>query len=183
MTPAFSRSLAALVFLLVILPASVLAQQAARATLTGTVTDPHGAVVAGVKITATLKAAGIRRETVSNGEGVYVLSDLAPGGYELRGEAKGFAAYLVTEIALNVGQSLTINMPLQIGAIDTPIVDDFANYTRVDTTASAVQGVIDRRAVESLPLNGRNFLELALLVPGNAPAPNFDPTKTNAVVI
>ena len=90
MTPALSRSLAVIVLLVSCWQASVMAQQAARATLTGIVTDPHGAAVAGVKITATLESAGIRRETMSNSEGLYVLTDLAPGEYELRVEAKGF---------------------------------------------------------------------------------------------
>src|SRR5687768_13006860 len=53
----------------------------------------------------------------------------------------------------------------------------------IDNSASLVNGVVDSREVENLPLNGRNFLELALLIPGNSPAPNFDPTKTNTVVI
>src|SRR5689334_5800918 len=184
MTPALLRSFSALVLFLACLPASVLGHQAARATLTGTATDPNGAVITGVKITVTLAGAGIQRETVSNGDGLYVLSDLQPGVYELRAEAKGFASYIVTHISLNVGQSMTINLPLELRAIETtPIVNEFGGYGQVDTAASVVQGVIDKREVESLPLNGRNFLELALLVPGNAPAPNFDPTKTNAVVI
>src|SRR6185295_17942463 len=182
MTPALSRSLAALVLFLA-LQAPVLAQQAARATLTGTVTDPHGAVVAGVKLTATLEAAGIHRETVSNDQGLYILTDLLPGEYELRAEAKGFRTQIVKAISLKVGQSVTLDVPLDIGIQAEVIADTFGAPSLVDNTASVVQGVIESREVESLPLNGRNFLELALLVPGNAPAPNFDPTKTNAVVI
>ena len=183
MTPALSRSLATLVLFLGLLPATVLAQQAARGTLNGTVTDPNGAVVAGVKITATLEAAGIRRETVTNDQGLYVLTDLLPGEYELRAEAKGFRTQVVKAISLKVGQSVTLDVPLEIGIQAEVIADTFGAPSLIDNTASVVQGVVDSREVESLPLNGRNFLELALLVPGNAPAPNFDPTKTNAVVI
>jgi hypothetical protein len=183
MTPALSRSLAVLVLPLVCFVASALGQQAARATLTGTVTDPHGAVVAGAKITATLETAGIRRETVSNDQGLYVLTDLMPGGYELRAEAKGFVAYVIKDISLKVGQSVTLNVPLEIRVTEIQTIDERPELAPVDTTASAVQGVINSREVETLPLNGRNFLELALLIPGNAPAPNFDPTKTNTVVI
>jgi hypothetical protein len=184
MTPALFRSLLVVVLLVACLQASVLAQQAARATLTGIVTDPHGAAVPGVKITATLESAGIRRETMSNYEGLYVLTDLVPGEYELRVEANGFITKVSkVPIALQVGQSVTLNVALEIGLTEVQEVDLVDNRSTIDNTGSVVQGVIDSRDVQSLPLNGRNFLELALLIPGNAPAPNFDPTKTNTLVI
>lgn len=183
MTPALSRSLAAVVVLLVCLPVAVLGQQAARSTLTGTVTDPNGAVISGAKVSLTLAALGIFREAVTNDEGRYIFTDLLPANYELRVEAKGFANHVVTNISLKVGQSVTINAQLEIGGTTVVLDDDFGGSPLVETTASAVQGVIAPRDIESLPLNGRNFLELALLIPGNAPAPNFDPTKTNTVVI
>jgi hypothetical protein len=184
MTPALSRSLALVVLLVAGLPASVLAQQAARATLTGIVIDPNGAGVAGVKITATLESAGIKRETVSNDEGIYVLTGLMPGDYELRVEATGFATKVSkVPISLNVGQSATLNVELEISVNETVILDLIHHRRLIDNTNSLVQGVVEPREVESLPLNGRNFLELALLIPGNAPAPNFDPTKTNTFVI
>ncbi|HYN25472.1 MAG TPA: TonB-dependent receptor, partial [Pyrinomonadaceae bacterium] len=169
---------------IVSLQTPVLSQQAASATLTGTVTDPNEAVVAGVNIAATQKATGIRRETVSNGEGLYVLSNLAPGDYDLRIEAKGFTTKITkTPVSLQVGQTVTLNVPLEIGVSASTIVDLESHRALIDNSASLVHGVIDSGEVESLPLNGRNFLELALLIPGNAPAPNFDPTKTNTVVI
>ena len=70
---------------------SIFGQQAASATLSGTITDPHGALVAGVKITATQTATGVKRDTVTGNEGLYIFSNMEPGDYELRFEAKGFA--------------------------------------------------------------------------------------------
>lgn len=154
------------------------------ATLSGIVTDPNGAVVAGSTVTATQLSTGTTRETMSNGEGLYVLSNLPPGDYKLRVEAKGFATKVSKEtIALQVGQSMTVNVPLEINLNESIVVDLDGTPPLIDTSTSKVDRVIDEREIENLPLNGRNFLELALLTPGNAPAPNFDPTKTNTVVI
>jgi outer membrane receptor protein involved in Fe transport len=176
-----------LLFCLVVIsaPLSLSAQQAANATLTGTITDPNGAVVAGAKITATQTATGAKRDVVSNEDGLYVFSNMAPGDYELKIEARGFTTKIIkAPVSLNVGQTVTVNVPVEIGLTETMVIDgeDF-RPPLVDTSDSLVNGVIDRREVESLPLNGRNFLELALLIPGNSPAPNFDPTKTNTLVI
>jgi carboxypeptidase family protein/TonB-dependent receptor-like protein len=184
MSPALSRSFVVIVFLIICLSASVLGQQAAKATLTGTVLDPHGASVAGVRIVATQKASGIRRETVSNDEGFYVFTDMVPGAYEVRAEAKGFVPTVTKEpVSLKVGQSVTLNLSLDITITEKIVIDGGDEPIPIDNTTSVVQGVVERGEVENLPLNGRNFLELALLIPGNAPAPNFDPTKTNTVVI
>jgi Carboxypeptidase regulatory-like domain len=161
-----------------------LAQQAATATLTGTITDPAGAVVSGVSVTATQNATGVKRETVSNGDGLYVFSNMAPGDYDLRIEAKGFATKVSkTAVSLKVGQTVTLNVPLEIGVSESVVVDLESHRRLIDNSDSLVHGIVESREVESLPLNGRNFLELALLIPGNSPAPNFDPTKTNTVVI
>ena len=163
---------------------SVFAQQAANATLTGTITDPNGAVVSGANITATHQATGVKRETVSNSDGLYVLSNLSPGEYELRVEAKGFATKATkTGIALKVGQTVTLDVPLEISVSEAVDIDVDLRRRLIDHNTSLVDGVIESSEVESLPLNGRNFLELAFLIPGNSPAPNFDPTKTNTVVI
>jgi hypothetical protein len=161
-----------------------LAQQAATATLSGRIVDPQGAVVSGALVTATQQATRARRETTSNDEGLYVLSNLSPGDYDVRFEAKGFTTKTSrSALALQVGQVVTLNVELEIGLSESLTVDLLAYQPLIDTSTSVVNGVIDSDEVESLPLNGRNFLELALLIPGNAPAPNFDPTKTNTVVI
>lgn len=176
--------LAGLILLIFSASPIVFSQQAANATLTGTITDPHGAVVSGVSVTATQKATGVKRETVSNDDGLYVLSNLAPGDYELRIEARGFTTKVSkTLVSLKVGETVTLNVPLEVGVSESVVVDLVPQRQLIDNSNSLIDGIIESREVESLPLNGRNFLELALLIPGNAPAPNFDPTKTNTVVI
>jgi len=147
----------ALLLLLLALTSPVLGQQAAKATLTGTVTDPNRAVIAGAAVTATQTATAIRRTTVSNDEGVYVLTDLAPGEYEVKVEASGFTALRVTNLVLQVGQSITIDAPLRVqGAIE----ELYADPPLINYNDSLVQSVVDTREVERLPLDriGLRFL-------------------------
>jgi len=162
----------------------VFAQQAATATLSGRVTDPNGAVIVGAKIISTQKATGAKRETVTNGEGMYALPNLSPGEYEVRIEARNFPQALVRRIELNVGQQAVFDGTLQAsGPTETITLDDRFDYPLVNTGSPIIDGVVRDPDVERLPLNGRNYLELALLIPGNTPAPNFDPTKTGSVII
>ena len=161
-------------------------QQSATATLSGVVTDPGGALVAGAQVTATQKATGAGRSTVANGEGLYVLTNLPPGEYEVKVQATGFAPKVnQPSIVLQVGQSVTLDLALEVNPQTATVTLDggIDNIPLIDTLSSKVDSVINERQIASLPLNGRNFLELALLVPGNSPAPNFDPTKTNVVAI
>jgi Carboxypeptidase regulatory-like domain/TonB dependent receptor len=158
------------------------AQQLGAATLLGVVKDPNGAVIAGANVTATNVATGASRDAKTNGEGAYVLPNLPPGEYEVGAEAKGFNTGRRTGIALQVGQSQTLDFDLSIEGQSIYIEENWP-VPLIDTSSSKVDRVVDRREIENLPLNGRNFLELALLTPGNAPAPNFDPTKTNTIVI
>lgn len=175
------RAAIAVLTLVFVFATPALAQQAAKATLTGTVIDQAGAVIPGAKLAVTQTTTGIRRETTSNGAGLYVLTDLAPGDYEVRVEATGFKLLVIKSLVLKVGQAVTVNASMAIGEVINENL--YAEPPLIDYSDSLVQGIIETREVASLPLNGRNFLELALLVPGNAPAPNFDPTKTNTVVI
>lgn len=157
--------------------------QLAAATLRGIVTDPAGAVVAGAEVRVTNVATGAARSARTNEEGTYALSGLAPGEYEVSVESKGFAVKVSKPpVVLQVGQSVTLDVALEVAAV--VVREELVGRTPlIDSTSSKVDRVIERREIENLPLNGRNFLELALLTPGNAPAPNFDPTKTNTVVI
>lgn len=172
-----------IMLLLGCLGTQISAQSAATAALSGTVLDPNGAVIQGATVTVTQNATGVKRETRTTDEGFFVIPGLAAGEYEVLTQAKGFSNHLITAVTAQVGQNLALNINLQLGTIVDSPGDLYGEAPLVDTTTSVVDGVIDKRTIENLPLNGRNFLELALLIPGNSPAPNFDPTKTNTVVI
>ena len=166
----------------VFVTASTLAQQP-TASLTGVVTDPNGAVIPGATVTAINKATNFSRSATTNGDGLYVISNLPVGMYDVRVEAKGFTTKISQDVvALTVGQSVRLDTALGAGKI-SETVDLTGEMPMVDVETSKVDAVINDKTVENLPLNGRNFLELALLTPGNSPAPNFDPTKTNTVLI
>src|SRR5690349_4044095 len=111
------RSVFAVLLLLLTLTPAALGQQAAKGTLTGTVTDPHGDVIAGATVSARQTSTGRRRETVTNNDGLYVLTDLAPGEYEVRVEFKGFATRTTTNLVLQVGQTVTLNNQLEVEAV------------------------------------------------------------------
>jgi hypothetical protein len=164
------------------------AQQSASATLSGTITDSNGAVIPGAQVTATRKATGVEFGTTTNDAGLYVLTNLPPGEYEVKVQTKGFATKISqAPVVLQVGQSIKFDATLGIDPKAekvTVVLDGGVDMIPlVDTLSSKVDGVVNEREIANLPLNGRNFLELALLIPGNSPAPNFDPTKTNTVVI
>jgi len=161
--------------------AAAFAQQSGAATLSGRITDTAGAIIVGVKITATQKSTGVKRETVTNSEGLYVITNLTPGDYELVFESSGFKKYLFLNYTIQVGQSLNRDLQMEPGEINDE--GDMFQEQLVNTTNAIVDGAIKPREISGLPLNGRNYLDLALLIPGNTPAPNFDPTKTGSVII
>jgi Carboxypeptidase regulatory-like domain/TonB dependent receptor len=178
-TLVFSAFCLALVF-----PDSVLAQQSATAVLTGTIRDQNGGVVQGATVSVRQQSTGVVRETTTNDRGSFVVTNLVSDLYQVRVEAKGFAEKVVP-VSLQVGQTADVEIQVAVGApqVEQVTLDHRFNYDLVNTSTAVVDGVIRDFEVQSLPLNGRNFLELALLIPGNSPAPNFDPTKTNTVVI
>jgi outer membrane receptor protein involved in Fe transport len=171
------------IFVLVFLSTAALAQQPA-ATLNGVVTDQNGAVIQGVTVTATSKSTNIPRTATTNDEGVYVITSLPVGEYGVKFAAQNFKETIYETVVLNVGQTVTSNATLSVGEVREVVLDGYNRIeAKVDTQTSKVDAVINDKEIENLPLNGRNFLELALLTPGSAIAPNFDPTKTNTVVI
>jgi hypothetical protein len=158
-------------------------QQLAAASLGGTVVDPTGLTVNSVAVVLTNPAQGTVRTFTTDKDGGFSFTNLAAGEYILavHGTA-GFSDFHQT-ITLAVGQSLQIPVKLSVQSTQTKVEVTSGTIPEVDTVNSVDGGVIGEHQIANLPLNGRNYLELSLLVPGNAPAPNFDPTKVNTVVI
>jgi hypothetical protein len=163
----------------VLLTGSVWAQ--GRGGLTGRVNDTAGAAVAGAQVELLNEATSERRTAITDADGAFQLTSLNPGTYRLEVRANGFKKYLQTNLTLQVDERLTVNAVLEVGGVEeTVTVSDQASL--VNTQDAVVRGVIDAKRMEDLPLDGRNALELSLLVPGVLPAPadglgaSFQPT-------
>jgi hypothetical protein len=152
---------------------------AQQAQISGTVTDATGALVPRVKITVTSPDTGLVRTISSNEKGFYLLALLPPGRYELQAEKEGFREFVQSGIRLDVGQEAGIDISLQVGN-QTQTVSVTGGTPLLETTSAEVSAVMDPVRMTELPLNGRNAVELAGLLPGvsNVFAPEFI-TNTN----
>jgi outer membrane receptor protein involved in Fe transport len=144
-------------------------QAQSTASIEGLVVDRHGAVIPGVKITATNPAIGVERETTSDTGGRYSIAALPIGQYTLAASAAGFKKQLIEKLTIEVGRRITQDFQLEPGDIAEQVT--IATASDVIDRASAVGHVIDQRTVREIPLNGRYFLDLALLVPGSVTPP------------
>src|ERR1700684_750110 len=149
----------------------------ATGNIQGTLTDPSGAVVEGAKVTITNKETGQTLKVTTSSAGAYNSGALLPGNYSVRAEANGFKT---TEegVIVKVGVVSGINFKLQLGGATT-VVEVAEQSVAVNTEQPSVQGVLNREQIENLPVNGRNFLDLAQLEPGVQiqDGADFDPTK------
>ena len=148
-----------------------------QGSIQGTITDPSGAVVGGAKITITHKETGQVQTTTSTNSGTYNSGGLIPGDYVLRVEAKGFRT-AERAFAAQVGVTSSGNIKLEVGEA-SQVVEVQASSIQVNTEQSTVQGVITGDQIDKLPVDGRNFLDLAQLEPGVQiqDGQTFDPTK------
>ena len=169
-------------FLLFVLAGSVVPRLNAQTTIStgsiqGSVTDPSGAVVSGAKISISNKATGRVLTVTSTAAGAYTSGALTPGNYTLRVEAAGFKTSEVP-ITVEVGVTAPGNVKLQVGQT-SQVVEVQGEAVAVNTQQATVQGVLNTEQIENLPINGRNFLDLAQLEPGVQiqDGGNFDPTK------
>lgn len=147
------------------------AQVTGVATLQGVVNDSSGAVLAGAEVSVTNLETGVALNTTTNEDGLYRAAALNPGRYSVEAKAGGFAATRVGEVRLEVGQTARLDFNLKIGDV-SETVEVSAQVTLLNSETTDVGQVIDGKRIVEMPLNGRNYLQLARLTAGVLPAGN-----------
>ena len=144
--------------------AAPLAAQVPTGGIAGTVLDRVGAVLPGAAVTVTNKATGASRDAVTAGDGTFSVPSLLPGSYDVLVNMPGFQP-IVSPVEVATGATTTVRVTLEVSA-RTEAVTVTGTATHIDLESNRVQGVVGRTQIDTLPLNGRSFLNLAQLQPG-----------------
>jgi hypothetical protein len=160
-----------------ILAVPALAQQT-TGNITGRVTDQQGGALPGVTITATQAATGLNRTTTTDGEGLFRLTGLPIGNINLVFEMSGFATLDRKDLVLNVSSTLNLDVQMKISSVSETVTVS-GETPLLETTSSSVGGIVDVNKIEQMPLNGRQFANLAMTVAGVAMGYHSDPTKSS----
>jgi hypothetical protein len=175
------RTVVSVVFIALILVGAVVPLYAqstvATGNIQGTITDTTGGVVAAAKVTITNTDTGQTLNLATSSSGVYNSGSLVPGNYSVRAQAQGFKT-VEQRVVVRVGVVSGVNLTLEVGAANA-VVEVNEQAVSVNTEQASVQGVLNKDQIENLPVNGRNFLDLAQLEPGVQiqDGSDFDPTK------
>ena len=144
-----------------------LGQGISRGTITGSISDPTGAVVPGVRVSITNAATGDVRVVESNESGVYVVSAIPAGTYDITAELAGFERQVLRGISLEAEQRLGVDLELQVGEVTTTVEVSGAAPV-LDTESGEVSSLIDSMQVAEMPINGRNWSQFGRLAAGVA---------------
>jgi hypothetical protein len=156
--------------------ASAYAQQT-TGVISGRVIDQQGAAMPGVTVTAKSPTTGFTRTETTDAEGLYRLAALPVGIYEVTAELQGFSTVSKKDVEVNVAQVQSVDFPMKVAAL-AETVNVTGASPLIQTTASNVGQVVDVKRIENLPLNGRQFANLAATVPGVGLSFHSDPTKS-----
>lgn len=149
-----------------ILATSIFAQsQATTGNIEGRVLDPKQAAVPGATLTATNQQTGLEKTATTNDDGLFIINFLPPGPYTVRANATGFSQAEVKDVIVTVGGNSPLDVTLSIGGA-SGIVTVSSEAPVIETNLSSVSTTINSRAIENLPVNGRNYLDFATLTPG-----------------
>jgi hypothetical protein len=139
--------------------------QVTGATISGTITDASGAVIAGAEVSVRNTATGIIRNTTADSAGFYTVPNLTPGPYEVKVTAKGFTTAMQSNLTLAVGAQQSLNIAMKVGETSQTVqVTEAA--PQIELTSSTLSAQIESETVRELPLNGRDWTSLATLTPG-----------------
>ena len=144
------------------------AQSSTAGNITGTVRDQQGAAIANVEVTIVDEKTGVSRTAKTNDDGFYSAPGLAAGMYTVSAAPTGFKKTVASGVQLHVSENLTVNLDLQVGQV-TEIVTVTSEGAPVELRSGEVSSLITEKQVTELPLNGRNYAQLALMVPGVSP--------------
>ncbi len=164
----FACLLAALLWL-----AGAPAQAQTSSTISGTVADASGGALPGVALTLRNEATGLARTTTSAADGRFVFAGIGAGEYELRAELSGFRTLVRRDLEVTVAQAVTLALVMDVGGVEQTVTVS-GGASAVNMGTSELSFLVGQHAIETLPLNGRNFTDLALLQPGVLPYPSRD---------
>lgn len=154
--------------LLALCTASWLYSQQITGTVTGVATDKTGALIPGVAVKVTNLQTNVTRETVTDGSGTFSVPFLPAASYSLTATAKGFRTFQVESFVLQVGQTARVDLSFELGDVSQTLSVS-ASAAVLQTESASVGAVINAEKIVDLPLNGRNFIQLAQLIPGVNP--------------
>jgi hypothetical protein len=143
------------------------------ATITGTISDTSGGALPGVQLTLEQTQTGLVRTLTTGSDGRFVFPGLPVGEYALRAELQGFRPLLRQGLIITVGQVITVPLEMAVGGIEQAVTV-LGDAGLVNTATSELSFLVGEQAIASLPLNGRNYTDLALLQPGVLPYPSRD---------
>jgi len=150
---------------IILISSSALFAQGETATVSGVITEQSGGAVVGAEVRVTNADTNVTSTTTSNQSGIYLVTGLRPGRYRIKVEKQGFKGIDLTDLVLNVQDSVSRNFTLQIGSMSESITVE-ANTLTINTADGSVSTVVDQTYVANMPLNGRSFQDLILLTPG-----------------
>jgi hypothetical protein len=160
-----NRGSSLLVVLCFLLTAATALAQTTISTIEGTIKDAQGSVISGANVVVKSQSLGIERTATSDANGFYRVAALPAGNYTLTITHTGFATRTFDNIELTLNRTLTLDIPLEVGAV-TEQVDIVENAQLLNPTSAATGSTITPQQIKEMPTNGRNYLDLMQLVPG-----------------
>jgi hypothetical protein len=163
------RAAVAALAVMLLLGVRAASAQTTFGSIVGSIKDSTGAVLPGATVTASNDATGVTREVTTSGTGDFVVAELLPGTYTVTAKLAGFKTLVRSGVEVRINQAATVDLSMNLGEV-TQSVQVTGQVPLLQTADSTVGNVVDQRRIQNLPLNGRDFTQLTLLIPGAAQA-------------